>query len=110
MVETICPHWQNISEKDFELLFTKASLTRKSDKKMFYYTHTPVKVKDTSGNIIDESEVLNEFRSNDPRKVVIVIQGNTGTGKSELCVHLSFELDKRGRDVFHINKKLLIIH
>jgi len=104
MDEFICPHWKNFSKGEFDLLFTKVSLTRKSDEKMFYHTHTPIKVKDENSNILEEKNILELFNPTDPRKIIAVIQGNLGTGKSELCVYLSFELEKQGRRIFHIDK------
>lgn len=100
----VCPHWQSLSEERFNLLFTKASLTRRSDEEMFHYTHTPILVEDELGTTWRENQILDLFTQASPRKVVIVVQGNTGTGKSELCVYLSLELEKKGRKVLHVDK------
>ncbi|MFX0210373.1 MAG: hypothetical protein ACFFDT_30620, partial [Candidatus Hodarchaeota archaeon] len=102
---SICPHWRKISDEKFDILFSKTSRTRAElDESMFYYIHTPVLVKDEKGTEWKESKILELFNLTDPRKVVTVIQGNTGTGKSELCLYLYFELKKRGREILLIEK------
>ena len=113
----VCPHFKRMDPATLDLLFTKASLTRFSDPKMFYYTHSPIEVyagipirrtkweKGEVSSKVTEEQVLNELvKPNASRRTVIVIEGNTGTGKSELCAYLALELEKRGRLVLQIEK------
>jgi len=101
----VCPFWRDISDEKFNLLFTKTSRTRADmDEPMFYYLHTPVLVKDENRVEWKENKILDLFDVKEPRKVVTIIHGNTGTGKSELCLYLYFELKKIGREVLLIEK------
>jgi hypothetical protein len=107
----VCPHFSpegtfvngESREQILSHLFSKASLTRSEDKELFDFTHHPMIVF-RDKHKIHEHRLLEEFREASACKVVMVIEGNTGTGKSELCAWLAFRLQERGRHVLSVRK------
>ncbi len=102
----LCPHFQNINKLHFLQIFTKASSIRGEDENLFYFTHYPIDLYDKNEQVesILESEVLMELQQERIGNFVVAIEGETGTGKSELCVYLSYELKKLGMKVLLIDK------
>ncbi|MHA1280968.1 MAG: hypothetical protein ACTSQP_00565 [Promethearchaeota archaeon] len=102
----ICPHFEQVDINRINMVFTKASAIRGVDKNLFYFTHYPILLYDSEENEsnISENQILKELLEERIGNFVIVIEGETGTGKSELCIYLSHELKSRGKKVLHINK------
>ena len=102
----LCPHFQNIDKLHFLQIFTKASSIRGEDENLFYFTHYPIDLYDKNEEVesILETEVLMELQRERIGNFVVAIEGETGTGKSELCVYLSYELKKLGMKVLLIDK------
>ncbi|MCL9817772.1 hypothetical protein AArcSt2_12540 [Natronocalculus amylovorans] len=51
-----------------------------------------------------EDEIYDQFEEEREINFVTLIEGNTGTGKSELCAYLSLRLEEEGRPVLYIKK------
>ncbi|MHA1232442.1 MAG: ATP-binding protein [Candidatus Helarchaeota archaeon] len=103
----ICPHYKYVDKRYFNQVFTKASAIRGEDEYLFYYTHHPIFLYDHKESLdnIPESDVLKELLREDRiGNFTVAIEGETGTGKSELCIYLAYELKKRGMPVLLIDK------
>ena len=102
----ICPHFRNIDEEYFLQVFTKASSIRGEDKELFYFTHYPIDLYDKEEEVEDitETHVLSEILKKRIGNFIVVIEGETGTGKSELCIYLGHELRNKGLKVLQIDK------
>lgn len=94
--------------------FEKLSYWRGQNQKFFFATHTPMKLYcdtnlESQQSIISEDEILDILvkrigqKSDRLRKNIIIIKGDTGTGKSELCAYLTIKL----KDL--LREKLLIL-
>mgnify|MGYP000563182280 CR=1 FL=1 len=102
-----CPHFQNVDEKMLNQLFSKVAAVRADDPDLFDFTHRPIKVFNQSGSteeIVDEEEVYNNFSPNQVGNFTVVIEGEVGTGKSELCAYLAHQLRDEGRPIIHVKK------
>ncbi len=87
-------------------IFNVAAGNRSKLREMFEKTHTKVYVYDNNMNKVSEDEIASIFNYNHPGNQCIVIEGETGTGKSELCVKLVYDLEDRGWEVVHIPKNM----
>jgi len=104
---SLCPHYQQLDEELFEDLFSEVAKVRSDRPDLFRFTHRPITVFEKySGEEreVSEGEILSKFLEQRQRNLVTIIDGNVGTGKSELCAYLSLELKEAGRDVLHIDK------
>ncbi|GAA0304666.1 ATP-binding protein [Halarchaeum salinum] len=102
-----CPHFQNVDEKTLNQLFSKVAAVRADDQDLFDFTHRPIKVFHQSGNteqVVDEEEIYHEFSPNQVGNFTVVIEGEVGTGKSELCAYLAHRLRDEGRPIIHVKK------
>ncbi|UTF55584.1 ATP-binding protein [Natronosalvus rutilus] len=104
---SLCPHYQKIDEELFDDLFSEVAKVRSDRPDLFRFTHRPITVFEKhSGEEreVKEDKILSEFLKQRRRNLVTIIDGNVGTGKSELCAYLSLELKEAGRNVLHIDK------
>lgn len=104
---SLCPHYRKLDEDLFEDLFSEVAKVRSDRPDLFRFTHRPIWVFEKHGGEereVGEDEILSNFLEDRRRNLVTIIDGNVGTGKSELCAYLSLELKQAGRDVLHIDK------
>jgi hypothetical protein len=104
---SLCPHYRRLDEELFEDLFSEVAKVRSDRPDLFRFTHRPITVFERyadENKEVSEEEILAEFNKERQRNLVTIIDGNVGTGKSELCAYLSLELQEAGREVLHIDK------
>ncbi|MFD1635081.1 ATP-binding protein [Haloplanus ruber] len=105
-----CPHFQNVDEKTLRQLFSKVAAVRSDNRELFEFTHRPIKVfrspqgTQSEEEIVGEEEVYREFSDERPGNFTVVIEGEVGTGKSELCAYLAHRLRDDGRPILHVDK------
>jgi len=111
---TICFREDSKFEDILELTFEEVSYLRGKKKKLFWATHTPMILEwmnprtSSDNNIVTESEIyeilksslLNKSTDDKNNKSIILINGDTGTGKSELCAFISLSLQRDLKDKF----------
>ncbi|WP_276249165.1 hypothetical protein [Haladaptatus sp. YSMS36] len=103
-----CPHFEHIDEKMLQQLFSKVAAIRSANYELFRFTHRPMEVfRGVTADPADtatENEIYQRFSQDGLKNFAVVIEGEVGTGKSELCAYLSHELRKEGRPILHIDK------
>lgn len=106
-----CPHFQNVDEQTLRKLFSKVAAIRSEDKELFEFTHRPIEVfrspqgTQTEEQVVGEAEVYNEFSDDRVGNFSVVIEGEVGTGKSELCAYLAHRLAaEANRPILHVDK------
>lgn len=102
-----CQHFEEVDEKALRRLFSKVAAVRSEDYDLFQFTHRPMEVfRGTSagGETWTEDRVYQEFSENRVGNFAVVIEGEVGTGKSELCAYISHKLRNDGRPMLHIDK------
>jgi len=106
-----CPHLQNINEESLRQLFSKVAAVRSEDPELFKFTHRPIRVfrtpegTETQDQTVHETEVYRKFSDSRPGNFSVVIEGEVGTGKSELCAYLAHQLaDNDDRPILHVDK------
>ena len=106
----ICPHFCNVDEDRLKQLFHKVAKVRADDKDLFDFTHRKIRVYDIQNEeTYAEDELYDELHEPRIGNFAMVIEGNVGTGKSELCAYLSHRLQEDGRPVLHIKKNADLI-
>lgn len=107
-----CPHLDEVSEETLRRLFSKVAAVRSDDRELFDFTHRPIEVfrgpqsptgRD-DGQTVSEEKVYQRFSEDRIGNFVIVIEGEVGTGKSELCAYLAHRLEDDGRPILHVDK------
>ena len=104
---TRCPHFEEVDEETLRRLFSKVAAVRSEDYDLFKFTHRPMKVfrgSSAGGETWGEDEIYQEFSEHRVGNFAVVIEGEVGTGKSELCAYLSHQLRLDGRPMLHIDK------
>lgn len=102
-----CPHFEEVDEETLRRLFSKVAAVRSEDYELFQFTHRPMEVfRGTSagGETWSEDRIYREFSDDRHGNFAVVIEGEVGTGKSELCAYLSHRLRQDGRPMLHIDK------
>lgn len=105
-----CPHFDNVDEETLRQLFSKVAAVRSDNRELFDFTHRPIKVfgsqqgTKTEEEIVSEDEVYREFNDSRSGNFTVVIEGEVGTGKSELCAYLAHRLEGDGRPILHVDK------
>jgi len=102
-----CPHFEAVDETTLRRLFSKVAAARSEDYDLFQFTHRSMEVyRGTSagGEIWTEDRIHREFSESRVNNFAVVIEGEVGTGKSELCAYLSHKLRQEGRPMLHIDK------
>lgn len=103
-----CPHFEYIDERTLRQLFSKVAAVRSKNRELFEFTHRRIEVfRGTSAEDAErwgEERVYQLFSEDELGNFVVVIEGEVGTGKSELCAYLSHQLSDDGRPILHIDK------
>ena len=102
-----CPHFEEVDEETLRRLFSKVAAVRSEDYDLFEFTHRPMEVfRGTSagGETWGENQIYQEFSEHRVGNFAVIIEGEVGTGKSELCAYLSHQLRLEGRPMLHIDK------
>ena len=102
-----CPHFDEVDEETLRRLFSKVAAVRSEDYDLFRFTHRPMEVfRGTAAGVETwgEDRIYQEFSDNRVGNFAVVIEGEVGTGKSELCAYLSHRLRLDGRPMLHIDK------
>jgi len=103
-----CPHFEEVDEKRLRQLFSKVAAVRSEDYELFKFTHRPMEVfRGTSARDAPtwtEDRIYQEFSEDRNGNFAVVIEGEVGTGKSELCAYLSHRLRLDNRPLLHIDK------
>ena len=105
-----CPHFDNVEEETLRRLFSKVAAVRSEDRDLFEFTHREIDVyRSTGANVssapvVSEDEVYELFSESRRGNFAVVIEGEVGTGKSELCAYLAHRLDDDGRPILHVDK------
>lgn len=105
-----CDHFNSFTDQEFQELFSEVAAIRAENKELFEFTHRPIEVfpSEEAGQdnpqTVSESEVLQNLRADRSRNYTLVIEGETGTGKSELCAYLVHKLRDQGRPILRVDK------
>jgi hypothetical protein len=104
-----CPHFNQFDEERLQRLFSKVAAVRAEDPDLFHFTHRPISVYpsdsgEIGGESVTEDEILNRFSVNRHGNHAVIIEGEVGTGKSELCAYLTHRLRESGRPILRIDK------
>ncbi|XGI83042.1 hypothetical protein ACEU6E_07100 [Halorutilales archaeon Cl-col2-1] len=104
-----CPHFEEIDDKTLERLFSKVAAVRSEEYDLFSFTHRPMEVfRGTASEglpVWDEDRIYRQFSEDRVEgNFVVVIEGEVGTGKSELCAYLTHRLRRDDRPILHIDK------
>lgn len=105
-----CPHFKNVDESTLQELFSKVAAVRSQNRELFDFTHRPIQVhanprgENTEERIVSEESVYRQFSNDYGPNFTVVIEGEVGTGKSELCAYLAHELADEGRPILHVDK------
>lgn len=106
-----CPHLDVVDEETLQQLFSKVAAVRSENKELFEFTHRRIKVyrsitgASTDTEVVPEEEVYNQFKESRVGNFAVVIEGEVGTGKSELCAYLAHRLrEEADRPILHVDK------
>lgn len=106
-----CEHFDYHEVKDLRRVMSQTARSRRNDSGLFWYTHTPItahRVDNLAPNEkseYTEEEIYDKIISGHEENFVTLIEGQTGTGKSELCAALTLRLrDEEGRPILYIEK------
>jgi len=102
-----CPHFEEVEEETLRRLFSKVAAVRSEDYELFDFTHRSMEVfrgTGAGGETWSEDRIYQEFSEDRIGNFAVVIEGEVGTGKSELCAYLSHQLRLEGRPMLHIDK------
>jgi hypothetical protein len=104
-----CPHYEEIDDETLERLFSKVAAVRSEDYDLFSFTHRPMEVfrgtASETSSVWDEDRIYRQFSEDRVEgNFVVVIEGEVGTGKSELCAYLTHRLRRDDRPILHIDK------
>lgn len=106
--EADCPHLREVDDETLQQLFSEVAAVRSQNRDLFEFTHRRIDVfRRTAGGseIVSEDEVYEEFSDGRPKNFAVVIEGEVGTGKSELCAALAHRLRDDGRPLLHVEKE-----
>ncbi|MFC6720264.1 ATP-binding protein [Halobacteriaceae bacterium SHR40] len=103
-----CPHLKEVDNETLQQLFSKVAAVRSQNRELFDFTHREISVFRTTGkdrSVVSEREVYDQFDPDRPKNFAVVIEGEVGTGKSELCAYLAHRLKDEGRPLLHVDKE-----
>lgn len=106
--ELYCPHLQEVDPKTLQQLFSKVAAVRSQNRELFDFTHRRIEVYETTSGeqrVVSENEVYEQFTQDRLKNFAVIIEGEVGTGKSELCAYLAHRLEDEGRPLLHVNKE-----
>ena len=121
--DSYCGHFGQLTKVRFNQLFNRVAAIRAANDDqnkigtsddpypdLFEFTHQPITVYETGTDVpnqdskkVSEKEILNELQKTRQKNYAVIIQGNTGTGKSELCSYLIHQLQDT-RPVLEVRK------
>ncbi|WP_435362365.1 hypothetical protein [Haloarchaeobius sp. DFWS5] len=121
--DSYCGHFDQLTKARFNQLFNRVAAIRAADDEqnnigtsddpfpdIFEFTHQPITVYETGSGVpnnttktVSEREILSELQETRSKNFAVVIQGNTGTGKSELCSYLIHQIQD-SRPVLEVRK------
>lgn len=112
-----CPHFRQTDESYLRELFSRVAAVRAENPDLFWFTHRPIELFQTAGGVggpsldsadervVSEDDVYDEFTEDRTGNFAVVIEGETGTGKSELCVALMHRLrEEADRPLLRVDK------
>ncbi|WP_123538151.1 hypothetical protein [Halosimplex salinum] len=115
--DLFCPHFHEKNESDLRSLFSRVAAVRAENPELFWFTHRPIELFQTEGGVdgpslesgdervVTEDDVYQEFSASRNKNFAVVIEGEVGTGKSELCVALTHKLENEAnRPVLRVDK------
>ncbi|MFD1646884.1 ATP-binding protein [Haloarchaeobius litoreus] len=103
-----CPHLQDVDDGTLQELFSKVAAVRSQNRELFDFTHRRIDVYSKGGDgsdVVSEDEVFEKFKEGRKENFATVIEGEVGTGKSELCAYLAHRLKDAGRPLLHVDKE-----
>ncbi|WP_254523990.1 ATP-binding protein [Natrinema caseinilyticum] len=106
--EAACPHLREVDNRTLRQLFSKVAAVRSENRDLFEFTHRRIDVfRRTAGRaeVVSEHEVYEEFDEDRLKNFAVVIEGEVGTGKSELCAALAHRLRDDDRPLLHVDKE-----
>ena len=121
--ESLCGHFGQLTKARFNQLFNRVAAIRAANDDrndigttndpypdLFEFTHQPITVYETGSGVpndttkkVSEQEILTKLQKAHSKNFAVIIQGNTGTGKSELCSYLIHQLQE-SRPVLEVRK------
>lgn len=102
-----CPHFEQVDDTELQRLFSKVAAIRSQNYELFQFTHRPMEVFQTNAAnnpTWTEDRVYQELQRDRLGNFAVTIEGEVGTGKSELCAYLSHKLRLDDRPILHIDK------
>jgi len=105
-----CGHFNQFTNQEFQELFSEVAAIRAENKDLFEFTHRPIEVfpSEHAGQddveTVSEEQVLEFLQEDRNRNYAVVIEGETGTGKSELCAYLVHQLRTQSRPILRVDK------
>lgn len=105
-----CGHFDQFSNQEFDELFSEVAAIRAENKDLFEFTHRPIEVFPSEGagqadvETVSEQQILGYLQKDRNRNYAVVIEGETGTGKSELCAYLVHQLRAQSRPILRVDK------
>jgi hypothetical protein len=103
-----CPHLEEVDNQTLQQLFSKVAAVRSQNRELFDFTHRRIDVYRKSAGqseVVSEDEVYGKFNEDRLKNFAVVIEGEVGTGKSELCAYLAHRLRDDGRPLLHVDKE-----
>jgi hypothetical protein len=115
--DLFCPHFHEKDESDLRSLFSRVAAVRAENPELFWFTHRPIELFQTEGGVdgpslesdeeqvVTEDDVYQDFSGSRNKNFAVVIEGEVGTGKSELCVALTHQLENDAdRPILRVDK------
>lgn len=106
-----CEHFDYYDVQDLRQVMSQTARSRRNDQELFWYTHTPItahridNLAPKENSEYTEADIYDEIVSGHENNFVTLIEGQTGTGKSELCAALTLRLrDEENRPLLYIEK------
>lgn len=102
-----CGHFDNVDEATMRRLFSKVAAVRSEDRNLFDFTHRRIEVyrgTQKTDQVVSEEQVYQQFSEARSGNFAVVIEGEVGTGKSELCAYLAHRLGDDDRPILHVDK------
>jgi len=103
-----CPHLREVDNRTLQQLFSKVAAVRSQNRDLFEFTHRRIDVFRTTGGgseVVSEEDVYETFDEDRLKNFAVIIEGEVGTGKSELCAYLAHRLRDEGRPILHVDKE-----
>jgi len=105
-----CPHLDHVDDAEFQRLFNKVAAVRAEDPELFDFTHRQISVYPSDAAdqedppVVTEDDILRQFDAQRHGNYAVIIEGEVGTGKSELCAYLVHQLREQRRPILRVDK------